>query len=105
VENGFSVAFFPPEDLPQTMKQTAVLSPKALRRKKYLNVPLLVGDEVGFQDLNRNEVMATAGLERLAPVPRALDEGPLLPAWARNPRGWIAIHRRDAEFAEEVGGP
>lgn len=55
MENGFSVAFFPPEDLPQTMKQTAVLSPKALRRKKYLNVALLVIDEVGFQPLDRGE--------------------------------------------------
>lgn len=31
------------------------MSPKALRRKKYLNVALLVIDEVGFQDLSRDE--------------------------------------------------
>ncbi len=55
VENGFSVAFFQLEDLLQTMKQTAALSPKALRRKKYLNVALLVIDEVGFQGLSRDE--------------------------------------------------
>lgn len=55
VENGFSVAFFQLDDLLHVMKQTAALSPKALRRKKHLNVALLVIDEVGFQELNREE--------------------------------------------------
>lgn len=55
IENGFSVAFFQLEDLLQVMKQTAELSPKALRRKKYLNVALLVIDEIGFQQLSREE--------------------------------------------------
>ncbi|MFH1609461.1 MAG: ATP-binding protein [Candidatus Bipolaricaulota bacterium] len=49
------MAFFQLEDLPQTMKQTAALSPKALRRKKCLNVALLVIDEVRFQELSRDE--------------------------------------------------
>lgn len=55
VENGFSVAFFQLEDLLHVMKQTAALSPKTLRRKKYLNVALLVIDEVGYQELSREE--------------------------------------------------
>ena len=38
------------------MKQTEALSPKAPRRKKHLNVALLVIDEVGFQELDREEV-------------------------------------------------
>lgn len=40
IENAFSVAFFQLEDLLHVMKQTAALSPKTLRRKKYLNVAL-----------------------------------------------------------------
>lgn len=55
IENGFSVAFLSLEDLLQVMKQSAELSPKALRRKKHLNVALLVIDEVGFQQLTRED--------------------------------------------------
>ncbi len=55
IENAFSVAFFQLEDLLHVMKQTAALSPKTLRRKKYLNVALLVIDEVGYQELSREE--------------------------------------------------
>lgn len=55
IENGFSVAFFQLEDLLHVMKQTASSSPKTLRRKKYLNVALLVIDEVGYQELSREE--------------------------------------------------
>jgi DNA replication protein DnaC len=54
IENGFSVAFFQLEDLLFVM-QEADLSPRALRRKKYLNVALLIIDEVGFQVLDRQE--------------------------------------------------
>lgn len=55
VENGFSVAFFRLDDLLHAMKQDAELSPQALRRKKYVNVALLVIDEMGFQPMNRQE--------------------------------------------------
>lgn len=55
VENGFSVAFFRLEDLLFAMKQVADLAPRALRRKKRLNVALLIIDEVGFQPLDRHE--------------------------------------------------
>jgi DNA replication protein DnaC len=55
VEHGFSVAFFRLEDLLHAMKQDADLSPQALRRKKYLNVALLIIDEMGYQPLNRQE--------------------------------------------------
>ena len=49
VENGFSVAFFRLDDLLHAMK------PKALRRKKYVNVAMLIIDEVGFQTMSRQE--------------------------------------------------
>lgn len=55
VEHGFSVAFFRLDDLLHAMKQDADLSPQALRRKKYLNVSLLIIDEMGFQPLSRQE--------------------------------------------------
>ena len=55
IENGFSVAFFQLEDLLFVMKQAADLAPRALRRKKYLNVALLIIDEMGFQALDRQE--------------------------------------------------
>jgi DNA replication protein DnaC len=55
VEHGFSVAFFRLDELLHAMKQDADLSPQALRRRKYLNVALLIIDEMGFQPLNRQE--------------------------------------------------
>lgn len=55
IQNGFSVAFFRLDDLLHTMKQDAELAPQALRRKKYVNVSLLIIDEVGFQMMSRQE--------------------------------------------------
>ncbi len=55
VENGFSVAFYRLEDLLHAMKKDADVPPRRLRGKKYLNVALLIIDEVGFQPLNRQE--------------------------------------------------
>jgi DNA replication protein DnaC len=55
VEHGFSVAFFRLDELLHAMKQDADLSPQALRRRKYLNVALLIIDEMGLQPLNRQE--------------------------------------------------
>src|SRR5262249_42923409 len=55
VENGFSVAFFRIEDLLHAMKQDVGVAPQGLRRKKYVNVSLLVIDEVGFQPMDRVE--------------------------------------------------
>lgn len=55
VEHGFSVAYFRLEDLLHAMKKDADIPPTRLRRKKYLNVSLLIIDEVGFQPLSRQE--------------------------------------------------
>jgi DNA replication protein DnaC len=55
VENGFSVAFYRFDDLLHLMKQDADTAPQRLRRRKYVNVALLVVDEVGFQPLGRSE--------------------------------------------------
>ena len=55
IENGFSLSFFRLDDLLHAMKLDAELAPKALRRKKYVNVALLIIDEVGFQVMSRLE--------------------------------------------------
>ena len=55
VENGFSVGFLRLEDLLAAMKRDADQSPSKLRRRKYMNVSLLVIDEVGFEPMNRLE--------------------------------------------------
>lgn len=44
IQNGFSVSFFRLDDLLHAMKQDAELAPKALRRKKYVNVAMLIID-------------------------------------------------------------
>ena len=55
IENGFSVTFMRLEDLLAAMKRDADLGPARLRRKKYMNVALLVIDEVGFEPMSRQE--------------------------------------------------
>jgi DNA replication protein DnaC len=55
VENGFSVGFFRLEDLLAAMKRDAEVAPTRLRRRKYVNVALLIIDEVGFEPMNRQE--------------------------------------------------
>jgi len=55
VANGFSVAFFRLDDLLHAMKRDADVPPARLQRKKYLNVSLVILDEVGFEPLTRQE--------------------------------------------------
>lgn len=55
VENGFSVAFHRLEDLLAAMKRDADISPQRLRRRKHMNVALLIVDEVGFEPMDRRE--------------------------------------------------
>ena len=54
-EQGFSVGFFRLEELLASMKRDAEVSPARLRRRKYINVALLVIDEVGFEPMTRQE--------------------------------------------------
>ena len=55
IENGFSVAFFRLEELLTAMRRDADLSPARLRRRKYVNVALLIVDEVGFEPMSRHD--------------------------------------------------
>jgi len=55
VENAFGVIFYRLEDLLALMKRDAELSPARLRRRKYMNVSLLIIDEVGFEPMTRLE--------------------------------------------------
>jgi len=55
VENGFSVLFTRLEELLASMRKDADLPPAKLRYRKYLNVALLIIDEVGFEPMTRQE--------------------------------------------------
>ena len=55
IENGFSVAFHRLEDLLAALKRDADVSPQRLRRRKHMNVAMLVIDEVGFEPMTRQE--------------------------------------------------
>jgi DNA replication protein DnaC len=55
VENGFSVLFLRLDDLLHQLKRDGDLPPQRLRRRKYMNVALLIVDEVGFQPMDRHE--------------------------------------------------
>lgn len=55
VENGFSVLFTRLEELLAAMRKDADLPPAKLRYRKYLNVALLIIDEIGFEPMTRHE--------------------------------------------------
>ena len=55
IESGFSVAFHRLEELIALMRRDADVGPSKLRRRKYVNVALLVIDEVGFEPMDRQE--------------------------------------------------
>lgn len=55
IENGFSVLFMRLDELLALMRQDANLPPARLRRRKYLNVALLIIDEMGFEPMDRHE--------------------------------------------------
>ena len=55
VEHGFSVSFMRLEELLAAMRRDAELPPNRLRRKKYINVALLIIDEMGFEPMTRTE--------------------------------------------------
>ena len=52
---GFGVNFFRLDDLLAVMKRDADVPPRKLKGKKYMSTSLLIIDEVGFQELSRQE--------------------------------------------------
>jgi DNA replication protein DnaC len=55
VENGFSVAFFRLEELLNELRRDADVAPARMRRRKYVNVALLIVDEMGFEPMTRQD--------------------------------------------------
>lgn len=55
IENGFSVLFLRLDELLALMRKDADLPPAKLRRRKYLNVALLIIDEIGFEPMTRHD--------------------------------------------------
>lgn len=55
IENGFGVCFMRLEELLNALRRDADLAPARLRRRKYINVSLLIIDEVGFEPMSRQE--------------------------------------------------
>ena len=55
VEAGFSVTYFRVEELLHQLRVDAQTPPAQLKRRKYMNVALLIIDEVGFEAFTREE--------------------------------------------------
>lgn len=55
VESGFSVAYFRIEELLHLLRQDSRTPPAQLKRRKYMNVALLIVDEVGFEPFSRED--------------------------------------------------
>jgi DNA replication protein DnaC len=53
VEAGFSVIYYRIEELLHHLRVDAVTPPAQLRRRKYMNVALLIVDEVGFETFSK----------------------------------------------------
>lgn len=55
VEAGFSVAYHRIEELLHLLRRDARTPPAQLKRRKYMNVALLIVDEVGFEPFSRED--------------------------------------------------
>lgn len=55
IETGFSVSFYRLDELMHQLKKDAELSPVKLKHRKYMAVNLVIIDEFGYQQLNREE--------------------------------------------------
>jgi DNA replication protein DnaC len=97
VENGFSVAFFRLEELLASMKRDAEVSPARLRRRKYINVALLIIDEVGFEPMSRQEASL---LFRL--VSYRYSRGSILITTNKGIRDWPEVLAGDEVLATAV---
>ena len=97
IENGFSVAFFRLEELMNAMKRDADLSPSRLRRKKYLNVALVVIDEMGFEPLSRQEASLFFRL-----VSYRYGKGSILITTNKGIKGWPELLAGDEVLATAI---
>lgn len=97
VENGFSVQFMRLEDLLAAMKRDADVGPARLRRKKYMNVALLIIDEVGFEPLSRQEA---SWLFRL--VSHRYGRGSILITTNKGIRDWPEVLAGDEVLATAI---
>ena len=55
IQAGFSVSFYRVDELMHQLKRDAELSPVRLKHRKYMAVNLVILDEFGYQQLNREE--------------------------------------------------
>jgi DNA replication protein DnaC len=55
IETGFSVSFYRLDELMHQLKKDALLSPAKLKHRKYMAVNLVIIDEFGYQQLDREE--------------------------------------------------
>jgi DNA replication protein DnaC len=55
IETGFSVSFYRLDELMHQLRKDADLSPAKLKHRKYMGVNLVIIDEFGYQQLDREE--------------------------------------------------
>jgi DNA replication protein DnaC len=97
IENGFGVSFFRLEELLTALKRDADLGAARLRQRKYVNVALLVVDEVGFEPMSRQEATL---LFRL--VSYRYGRGSLLITTNKGIRDWPEVLAGDEVLATAI---
>ncbi|KLK92824.1 hypothetical protein AA309_12430 [Microvirga vignae] len=61
VEMGFSVLYYRFDELMTALKVDAGLPPAQLKRRRYMNMALLIADELGFEPMTREERACSSG--------------------------------------------
>lgn len=97
VENGFSVAFLRLEDLLAAMRRDADAGSQRLRRRKYVNVALLIIDEVGFEPMTRQEASLFFRL-----VSHRYGRGSILITTNKGIREWPEVFAGDEVLATAI---
>lgn len=98
IENGFSVLFMRLDELLAVMRQDANLPPARLRRRKYLNVALLIIDEMGFEPMDRQE----ASLFFFRMVSYRYQRGSILITTNKSIRDWPELLAGDEILATAI---
>jgi len=97
VENGFGVLFVRLEELLASLRRDVDMSPTKLRRRKYINVALLIIDEVGFEPMSRHEASLFFRL-----VSHRYQRGSILITTNKGIRDWPEVLAGDEVLATAI---
>lgn len=97
IELGFSVLYFRFDELMNALKADAGLPPARLKRRRYMNMALLIVDELGFEPMSREEASLFFRL-----VTYRYSRGAILITTNKSVRDWTELLAGDEVLATAI---